>query len=107
MRSEWQGIGRLDNCCAPYERKYDITPQSVATASEEDFQRARNWQTLQMPNFRKLRDTRGTSGKRQLADQNRLKELERTIFDLQIANRGKDYFTIEFNKNENRSSTNS
>jgi hypothetical protein len=38
------------------------------------------------------------SGNANLADEKRLKELEWEIFDLQIANRGKDYLIGELNK---------
>lgn len=37
-------------------------------------------------------------GNASAADEKRLKELEREIFDLQIANRGKDYLIAELNK---------
>ena len=36
------------------------------------------------------------------AEEKRLKELEREIFDLRIANRGKDYLIEELNKERNR-----
>ena len=37
-------------------------------------------------------------GNANAADETRTKELEREIFDLQIANRGKDYLIEELNK---------
>ena len=42
------------------------------------------------------------SGNVNVADEKRLKEMEREIFDLQIANRGKDYLIGELNKERNR-----
>ena len=41
-------------------------------------------------------------GNDSIAEDKRLKELEREIFDLQIANRGKDNLTDELNKERNR-----
>jgi len=41
-------------------------------------------------------------GNAHAADDERLKELEREIFDLQITNRGKDYLIGELNKERNR-----
>ena len=38
------------------------------------------------------------SGNTNIADENRLKELEREIFDLQTTNRGKDYLIRELNQ---------
>jgi len=42
------------------------------------------------------------SGNVNAAANKRLKELEREIFDLRIANRGKDYLIDELNKERNR-----
>jgi hypothetical protein len=41
-------------------------------------------------------------GRANAAGEKRLMELEREIFDLQIANRGKNYLIVELNKERNR-----
>jgi len=87
-----QGIARLDGYYDPNERKYYITPQSVDTVIQEEIQRAKK--TTEAP----ASEAFGSAVAHvkhpknvNTADEKRLKELEREIFDLQIANRGKDY----------------
>ena len=87
-----QGIARLDGYYDPNERKYYITPQSVDTAIQEEIQRAQK--STDAPDSEAFRSPVAHvkhPGNTNAADDNRLKELEREIFDLQIANRGKDY----------------
>jgi len=94
-----QGITRLDSYYDPNERKYYITPQSVEAVMQEEIQRANK---LNEPpaseSFRSSVTHVKRSGNANTADDNRLNELERQIFDLQIANRGKDYLIDELNK---------
>jgi len=94
-----QGIARLDSYYEPNERKYYITPQSVEAAIQEEIQRAKK--SKEPPTSESF----GSSvahvkhpGNTNLADEQRHKELEREIFDLQITNRGKDYLIGELNK---------
>jgi len=94
-----QGITRLDSYYDPNERKYYITPQSVEAVIQEEIQRANKSsepstsETFGSPvaHVKHLGNINNT-------DEKRLKELEREIFDLQIANRGKDYLIGELNK---------
>jgi len=87
-----QGIARLDSYFDPNERKYYITPQSVEAVIQEEIQR------VNKSSEPSTSEPFGTPvahvkhpGNTSVADEKRLKELEREIFDLQIANRGKDY----------------
>jgi len=87
-----QGIARLDSYFDPNERKYYITPQSVEAVIQEESQRSKKSSEpsasedfgSSVAHVKHSRNT-NTDGEK------RLKELEREIFDLQIANRGKDY----------------
>jgi len=100
-----QGITRLDSYYDPNERKYYITPQSVEAVMQEEIQRVnKSSETPASESFgspvahvKHLGSSNTNS-----ADEKRLKELEREIFDLQIANRGKDYLIDELNKERNR-----
>ena len=94
-----QGITRLDSYYDPNERKYYITPQSVEAVIQEEIQRANK------SNEPRVSESFGTTvahvkhpRNTNTVDDNRLKELEREIFDLKIANRGKDYLIGELNK---------
>ncbi|MEI7535337.1 MAG: hypothetical protein WCK57_13300 [Verrucomicrobiae bacterium] len=94
-----QGITRLDSYYDPNERKYYITPQSVEAVIQEEIQRAKK------PTEPPTSEPFGSSvahvkhsGNVTTDDAKHLKELEREIFDLQIANRGKDYLISELNK---------
>ena len=98
-----QGITRLDSYYDPNERKYYITPQSVEAVIQEEIQRANK------SSESSISETFGSpvahvkhSGNINNTDDKRLRELEREIFDLQIANRGKDYLIDELNKERNR-----
>jgi hypothetical protein len=94
-----QGITRLDCYYDPNERKYYITPQSVEAVIQEKIQR------VNKSNEVSTSETFGSpvahvkhSGNANVAEDKRLKELEREILDLKIANRGKDYLIDELNK---------
>ena len=94
-----QGIARLDCYFDPNERKYYITPQSVEAVIQEEIQRAnKSSEALNSETFGSSVAHVKHSGNINNTDEKRLKELEREIFDLQIANRGKDYLIGELNK---------
>ncbi len=94
-----QGITRLDSYYDPNERKYYITPQSVEAVIQEEIQRAnKSSEPSTSETFGSPVAHVKHSGNINNTDEKRLKELEREIFDLQIANRGKDYLIGELNK---------
>ena len=94
-----QGIARLDSYFDPNERKYYITPQSVEAVIQEEIQRAKKTtEPATSESFGSAVAHVKHQGNASMADEKRLKELEREIFDLQIANRGKDYLIGELNK---------
>ena len=94
-----QGITRLDSYYDPNERKYYITPQSVEAVIQEEIQRAnKSSEPSTSEAFGSPVAHVKHSGNINNTDEKRLKELEREIFDLQIANRGKDYLIGELNK---------
>jgi hypothetical protein len=84
-----RAVGQLYD---PNERKYYLTPQSVETAIQEEIQRAKK--STEAP----ASETFGNPvasvkhpGNTNMVDEKRHNEMEREIFDLKIANRGKDY----------------
>ena len=94
-----QGIARLDSYFDPNERKYYITPQSVEAVIQEEIQRAnKSSETPASESFGSSVAHVKHPGNANLSDEKRLKDLEREIFDLQIANRGKDYLIGELSK---------
>jgi len=98
-----QGITRLDSYYDPNERKYYITPQSVEAVIQEEIQRAKKSNELPVSeSFRNSVEPVKHPENLSTADDKRLKELEREIFDLKIANRGKDYLIDELIKERNR-----
>ena len=98
-----QGITRLDSYYDPNERKYYITPQSVEAVIQEEIQRVKkSTEASGSETFGSSVARVKHSGNVNVADEKRLKEMEREIFDLQIANRGKDYLIGELNKERNR-----
>jgi len=97
-QSNRQGITRLDSYYDPNERKYYITPQSVESAIQEKIQRAKKSTDAPVSeDFRSPVAHVKHSRNDNATDQKRLKELEREMFDLQIANRGKDYLIDQLN----------
>ena len=96
-----QGITRLDSYYDPNERKYYITPQSVEAVIQEEIQRAKKPAELHdAESFgNPVTHVKHPSADVNISDHKRIKELEREIVDLKIANRGKDYF-IALMKNE-------
>ena len=94
-----QGITRLDSYYDPNERKYYITPQSVEAVIQEEIQRAKKPSDVTASeDFGSSMAHVKHSGNTNAADEKQVKELEREIFDLKIANRGKDYLIGELNK---------
>jgi hypothetical protein len=94
-----QGITRLDSYYDPNERKYYITPQSVEAVIQEEIQRAnKSSETPASESFGSSVAHVKHPGNTSAADDARLKEMEREILDLKIANRGKDYLIGELNK---------
>ena len=94
-----QGSARLDSYFDPNERKYYITPQSVEAVIQEDIQRAN------ISSDPSTSEPFGSSvahvkhpGNAPATEEARLKEMEREILDLKIANRGKDFLIGELNK---------
>jgi len=98
-----QGITRLDSYYDPNERKYYITPQSVEAAIQEEIQRSnKSSEKPASEHFGSPVAHVKHSGNINNTDVKRFRELEREIFDLQIANRGKDYLIDELKKERNR-----
>jgi len=94
-----QGITRLDCYYDPNERKYYITTQSVEAVIQEEIQRTKqSTDKSSSEDFGSRVAHVKHTGNISSADEKRLKELEREIFDLKIANRGKDYLIDALNK---------
>ncbi len=87
-----QGIPRLDSYYDPNERKYYITPQSVEAVIQEELQRVKkSTEGADVETFGSRVAHVKHLGNKNTVDDRRIEELEREIFDLKIANRGKDY----------------
>ena len=91
-----QGIARLEAYFDPNERRYLITPQSVEAAITEEKARAAkaNAEPLPQPaeSFRTERKDAEAQWKEDTSSSGELAELRRELRDLEITNRGKDYF---------------
>jgi hypothetical protein len=93
-------IYRLDNYFDENERKYFISPQSVEQAIQEEKAKANKNDSSEDLG------TVGTGSERKEGEHHslsedevdRIRELEREVLDLKIANRGKDYFIEELRK---------
>ena len=94
------GIARLDSYFDPNERKYFITPQSVELAIAEEKARAakNNAPSEPVGNVPKGSERPKVGSE---PDDDRGKELERENLDLKIANRGKDLFIEQLQKERN------
>lgn len=99
-----QGIARLDCFFDENARKYYLTPQSVDRAVKEELAKAREAGTI-LPNpSERQPDASEPNPKRLEADApserggSRLEEIERENRDLQIANRAKDFFIEQLQK---------
>ena len=88
-----QGVARLDSYYDPNERKYYITPQSVATVIQEEIQRAKKFveAPVSEPFGSDMKAVKHSRTDADATDDQKTRELERQIMDLKIANRGKDY----------------
>lgn len=100
-----QGIARLDCFFDENARKYYLTPQSVDRAVKEELAKAREAGGPLLPNPSEAqRDASEPNPKRPEPEEQsakgsgRLDELERENRDLQIANRAKDYFIEQLQK---------
>jgi hypothetical protein len=94
------GVVRLDNYFDPNERKYFISPQSVELAIQEEQAKASKIGTSEDSGSVPTGSERKESGAPPLpeVEQQRIRELEREVLDLKLANRGKDYFIEELKK---------
>ncbi len=95
------GIARLDAYFDPNERRYFITPQSAELAIQEEKAKAAKQNGTAEP----VETVPNASEKPQKPDEldsvserDRLRELEKEVFDLKITNRGKDYFIDQLQK---------
>lgn len=90
-----QGIARLDSYYDPNERKYYIKPQSVKAVIQEEIQRSKKTNEVQVSEAFGSHVEPVKHGQKMAAakagDERKVQELEREILDLKIANRGKDY----------------
>jgi len=88
-----QGITRLDSYYDPNDRKYYITPQSVEAVIQEEIQRANKSTDASASEAFGSPETpvKNSRPETNTADDRKVKELERQVMDLKIANRGKDY----------------
>ena len=87
-----QGIARIDAFFDTNERKYYITRYSVDAAIDEERSKlAKNDQQSSEP-FGTVPQPAPKTERTNVADPSEIKELEREIMDLRIANRGKDQF---------------
>lgn len=100
-----QAISRLDSYFDPNERKYYLTPQSVERVIQEEIQRTKkSSEPAASETFGKIPNDASKPEKQAVvseADGDRVKELERDNLDLRIANRGKDMFIEQMQKERN------
>lgn len=85
------GIARLDAYFDPNDRKFFITPESVAAAIREELARAKNKASDASEPLAQVDEPAG-------ADTYEIKSLRQEIVDLKITNRGKDYFIEQLQK---------
>ena len=95
------GIARLDAYLDPNEGKYFITPQSAEAAIKEE-QAKFTKQGIPSETFRNeppfAQPSKKSSRQPSEADSDDATELRKEIMDLKIANRGKDYFIEQLQK---------
>jgi hypothetical protein len=88
-----QGIARLDAYYDTNERKYFITEQSTNAAIEEELSKQAREDQSAPDEFRSVPpSSKPRSESDQAPSEGELRELQREIMDLKIANRGKDQF---------------
>lgn len=94
-RRDAAGVARLDSYYDPNDRRYYITPQSVALAiAEEQAKVARNSavpETAASPSA-PAEPRKRSADHAPAVDDSRLKALEQEVLDLTITNKAKDYF---------------
>jgi hypothetical protein len=97
-----QGISRLDCYFDPNERRYYLTPQSVETVIQEEIQKTKKTpeSSVSEPVGNVPKGSEGPK-KDYESDNDQVKELERENLDLKIANRGKDLFIEQLQKERN------
>jgi hypothetical protein len=88
------GMPRLENYFDQNERKYYLTPESVERVIREEIQKATkvNGNSERAGNNRKASETQNSAPDDSKATPWQLKEMEREMNDLKIANRVKDAF---------------
>jgi hypothetical protein len=98
-------ISRLDSYFDPNERKYYLTPQSVERVIQEEIQRTKKTpEPAASEPFRTVPNEAARPQEPAVVsddDIERVKELERENLDLKIANRGKDMFIEQMQKERN------
>ena len=100
-RANSAGIARLDAYLDPNEGKYFITPQSAEAAIQEEQAKFTKASTPSEP-FRKEPPVSEPAKKSRPVlsevDDETVTELQKELMDLKIANRGKDYFIEQLQK---------
>jgi hypothetical protein len=95
------GIARLDAYLDPNEGKYFITPQRAAAAIKEEQAKFTKTQTLAEPFRNEPPVSESPQKARSPASEQGAEivvELQKELLDLKIANRGKDYFIEQLQK---------
>jgi hypothetical protein len=97
------GMARLDSYFDLNERKYYVTPESVERAIQEEIQKATriNDRSESFGTVPKPSETPKTTSESDEKDSGRIREIERELIDLKIANRGKDYLIEQLQKERN------
>jgi hypothetical protein len=99
-----QGVARLDSYFDPNERRYYITPESVEMAIAEEKARAAKLNESSEPVGSVPKGSEKFS-ERVVSpsddDLERVKELEKKVFNLEILNQGKDFFVEQLKKERN------
>ncbi len=93
------GVARLDAYYDPNDRRYYLTPQSVELAIQEE--KAKAAQRGQSPGSAEGITKQSDAGAKESAaegEPTEVGELKREILDLKIANRGKDMFIEQLQK---------
>ena len=93
------GVARLDAYFDPNERKYYVTAESVERAiQEEQSKAARLNEAAAASEETPPKRSDGRERAPQVADGERIQELEKEVFDLRITNRGKDFLVEQLQK---------
>ena len=94
------GVPRLDCYFDPNERKYYLSSESVERAIQEEMQKATriNEPSESFGSVPKASETSNSNSESVGTDKGTVRELERELTDLKIANRGKDFFIEQLQK---------